>query len=1021
VALDADLPELEVTHKDTFGHEAAEAAALAALAPDLFPLLCVDDPNFYRTTQPKRTFPDSDHVTLKGRVLFRAEPQYVAGRMRAWPKVTAVAFLTPAQAESARTQLATAYDPHRVEIFGRVERGESALVGVFLEGHGWSLEGDIVRVADGWSDSVRLHRVLTYVKGKRGFNEDEANTIDLEPSADLELRAVWVYEGYDEPRALVEIQFATAELGTNAVEVAEYQLRKKVHELLAERLDGDTLCSLESLEKDARALLGDLEGLDRVPEGTALSWRDVAGTAIGHMGRTTAEGDVGVHVEVFSDDYIIPPANAPRWPEVCEATGETPGTQPYFFAQQKEITVNDKLCAGTQRGKACEQDTRNAEEWTKFCTTYQRLLSRIVAYHINQWGIDWDRIKGETDPGHSMGPILAAIPPVERKPLDLAALGIPGLGAQSYYYYHPLRLVEWLTTGMDVAVSNLGEGAAKQLRAYLDIDDEPMDLLQPVEGEPFFSLRVVVNDATHRSGKLPGQKAVLLLDGLRTSPKHEQIAVLLKRGRIGQYSFTEPGATIALAQDEPGYGLPEELGHVRSEYGSEVHLLGDGNAKLEDSGVSCAVAAATARYNRARPAVALAALASDAFKIVKRRVIGAAASGPNSEFIVPPPEELGSTDEEVRYPMQSRTVSVITTVAPPRSTSASTTLEVKFIGGDLESDVSLQLTISTREIAFADQGEDVAKVQLYLSRIRIEGVPCFVRLQNDKGKPIRERRPISGVYEEGTAEALWRFILYFSRTNEWCASTVITTSTGEVDVTPDDCTSVEEKTAELLAAGEYPVVTQEIIDELVEHYRLPWVPPSLVFGDPTRQLQGPGLPLASIKKWNEWSPQQKTTLLPHVDAPSIHLPVTLLEETDGTDALRVEVVVKEEEGYEIAEPVPHTVAELLGGITLRPSGVLTPAKTKPRIEVYACHREIHLLSLELGGVPNLRQSPVDGYAAAALQDFMAAKGAYKTTVDGEWGTKSKKALGAMAAEYGCTKNAQYIELVTRIVEPESEP
>jgi hypothetical protein len=197
------------------------------------------------------------------------------------------------------------------------------------------------------------------------------------------------------------------------------------------------------------------------------------------------------------------------------------------------------------------------------------------------------------------------------------------------------------------------------------------------------------------------------------------------------------------------------------------------------------------------------------------------------------------------------------------------------------------------------------------------------------------------------------------------------------------------------------------------------VPPSLAFGAPVVDAPGPG-ELHMLEDWAAWSNASKTTLLPQLDAPGVLLPVKLVEKTSGTEALRVEVVVNAEHGYQVADPVPRTVADLLGGIVLEPSGVLTPKDAKPRIDVYAQDRTLHLLSMELGGVPNLKKSPTDGYALAALQTYLAAKGEYKGDIDGEWGSKSRTALNKLAAAYGCNKDDRYPELVARLMEPEDD-
>ena len=161
---------------------------------------------------------------------------------------------------------------------------------------------------------------------------------------------------------------------------------------LFERLSSNELVNLAKLEEEVRGSLGNVESIGDVSVG---AWRDVAASVIGQMGRVDGKGTVGVHVEVFSKDYIIPPVNAARWPKVEEdVTPEPQGTQAYFSAQHAAIMVKDKLRAAAQRGKKSQQSTPTTENWQSFCTENHRLLSRVIGFHRNQWLIGLEAGRG---------------------------------------------------------------------------------------------------------------------------------------------------------------------------------------------------------------------------------------------------------------------------------------------------------------------------------------------------------------------------------------------------------------------------------------------------------------------------------------------------------------------------------------------------------------------------------------------------------------------------------------------------
>jgi hypothetical protein len=125
----------------------------------------------------------------------------------------------------------------------------------------------------------------------------------------------------------------------------------------------------------------------------------------------------------------------------------------------------------------------------------------------------------------------------------------------------------------------------------------------------------------------------------------------------------------------------------------------------------------------------------------------------------------------------------------------------------------------------------------------------------------------------------------------------------------------------------------------------------------------------------------------------------------------VQVVVKESDGYRLAEPVPRNLAELIAnGVTLAPSGVMMDSKAKPVVEVFGYGGELRMLTAALGGTPNLLASPVDGLVLAALQNLLAQKGHYTGAIDGCNGPGVRAAIGRAAQDLQ-TQETRYEELV----------
>ncbi len=171
------------------------------------------------------------------------------------------------------------------------------------------------------------------------------------------------------------------------------------------------------------------------------------------------------------------------------------------------------------------------------------LLAEVVAVHTNEWTTPWGEVLKARDRG---GPGVAHAPLSDAWPSNAAALGLPD---GKLRYYHPLRLLEWLTTGVAVRVHLLGTkpgDVAASLRIGGDAGDgQEFDLLATTGGDEVTCFqRALLARSLPSDGTVVRSATVAVHHTKAAIP---EVPVTLRRGEITRVELCEPGATVLRA------------------------------------------------------------------------------------------------------------------------------------------------------------------------------------------------------------------------------------------------------------------------------------------------------------------------------------------------------------------------------------------------------------------------------------------------------------------------------------------
>ena len=924
---------------------------------------------------------------------------------------------------------------HRIRL--RLARGESMLVGVQLTGKPWILEDNRIKVAAGWKKTGRMYRQVNGAGDKRYFPDYKsqgADFLEVEVTPDLELAPVEVFRSNGLGRAFVEVRHV-ATVTDNSAEIERHDHLERTYEALMKRLTADAIVNLDA--DDGVAHLAEVPNMS-----AALGYRTVRDERIGTMGRLSG-GRTGVHVEMFSTENIVAESNAGgRWEVYEEAAGLDNGTVPFFLENLEGVLSagRSKQSAGGGVTSADDPATMlsvleadeavDPAEWIDLSSQPDnaREFSQVVAHHRSQWHLPIVQDAANRK-------ALEKVPDWRRNPTFTAPLGTAGLEGDTFFYFHPLRLIEWCQTGIDVWVGDLPAGHG-DVSLVLEVAGGQFELLRS-PGDDYYSLRLILGDAAdddEQEGEDDDDVAgtcmgKLLLDGLDTEVT--TLDVVLERNEVTRLSVVQPGGEVVPSR-EVGSGdfgseiWPKEIS-VAEGAADTIHLFGDVGGPL--SGMSCSRATllATARFNLLMPQTLKISNPEAGLEIVDVKVTGAVIEPPSGGWgsasehelaLQPTPDRYdpdGESDAELFE--RAGAVTVRAEFALRNADGLSNSASIELSGGDLSTPVGGSVAVRSRDIELGAKGQDVAKLQLYLSQILCGDAPC---LRGEDGGPPE----IDGHYGSLTARALWRFLLRYRPFG--ATSIVSSTAAYAMDDNPRTPEAIEAALDDLIEACGGPAVLAPLRDAIVEHYRLPnvGVSCSVTLGEPRLQSTVPELPA----KWKKWNNTQRTRIVPVLDA--IELIVNVEASTSAPGdlyGLPVEVELVDAAEYQVLDDgasLPSKYKTTLGvliasGICLAPSGRLSGEKSKPRL-VIRSEQGSEIADLTLGGAADVRARGTEvGLDAIVLQHWLKKAEKKKNkpylagSVDGEFGSGSKTAFDDFASkEFKKKDHPTYAEIVT---------
>ncbi len=816
-------------------------------------------------------------------------------------------------------------------IKARLKNKRSALVGVKLKGSGWAIEdGHLVAAADA-PEEVSLYRKIIGSGPDRKFEEPPKDpnavqehevTLDVPPPSGVKIVPLLKPQGRVQS-AVFELIFAATKEGTNQADIDRVDQQNQERRPLVEKLLNGELVDFRKETQLAQAE----RNVNREP---IADMGDVPGPVAGDVDKTVK----GVHFEIFAGKNLVDPSvtgsdgaitPVPKSPWAVWKDSSTDG----FFSKDFVNKLIELLKKEQEQHRfqlnhldeAFGQDNVvQPEEWMAFCKQNGRPLSRLITVHQPEWKIDWAaQVKTANTRGiHT---------PQDHKD-DLSKKSgqinwgngvsfddIPG----DVFFYHPLRFIEWINTGVDFAIS----GTEKQ----------PKVKVQPPGGD---EIELTATKETPAAGEKVDQKPGLfryrtfagegdkdqvplrvVLENVDTAVP--EFNVMIYRGEVRTIRLIQPRVRKEFQSLQPSiaaeYAVPVTQSGAN---GGAAWLLADGNAALQNCGYSITALLFTVEYNVLIPGSVTLELSGDDGFSMRADVAGATAKAPK----VPTPFQksitLSLADDFVPAKQVKDSVVrgakayniTLDVLAATRKCDAKATLKATFSGGDFVSPKTITVEVGTRTLAFDNakqkppakegasslHGEDVAKLQLYLSQLfAADDAPCYRRLANgSEFTPDKTGTALTnGNYGKSTARALWRFIYAYGGDKNWKAWPIkVKNAKGEdgTAATKDQITAVPASMleappptkavdpangpADLFAQrvggyaktyDHYPVVDAALIDEIVKRFKPPFIMPHIeVF---LEKFSIPSTPTgASVREdWNKDGNIGKSTVLPMAD------------------------------------------------------------------------------------------------------------------------------------------------------------
>lgn len=1048
-----------------------------------------------RGTQKARFFERSAAITLQAsavRLMFRLrEPVATTGpkpttgekpvhKTRAWPDLSACVRLTEAQLRDLNAALQTPEQARLRAVQRRLAAGLSRLYGVeFSEASGWTYHHT--------TQTVQGAAAPTGVEGRLHLSDVtiQGAVIDLEPVTTVT----------SEPPNAVHrehaLEFAPVQLlYRKADDRAIAQPRAALIEVFAAvpkapASNNDGVIKAVRAENDRRRPL-----LERFRQGGVVDLsdknldlsREVVGT-MGVVARPDARAlTEGFHFEVFAGtnlagpvdgaDNAITPVPGSNWLVLRDDDAADQYTAGFVERIYALLSEQDSLGLDRSAIDAEGQQSRvlTPTEWLEFTGANALAISQLIAVHTSEWRTDFRKVLEH--PGARRAPLSPDRQQSQRDDVDRLAWWADGLALQGadrarpLFHFHPLRLIEWMTTGLDIDTRNVAEpgitvhlGTRRERTFALTADPRSPGAKGAPPPDRSFHFRTAVGEGAARV------HATLELVGFETATT--LLPVQVQRGSLRRIQLQRPRVGATRVEHGPTVvDLPVPVKVTADP--RHLFLLADGNTRLPDVGVSRVTIFVEVIYNYRSPTrLKLGLTNPQAYAIVDVRPPGerfVASGGPNGEVHVvigPDPAQASPFEQSTGFVVE-------VDVAAGNECGEETMLTATVEGGDFVAGArgasTKSASIATRVLRAGKHttpGADLAKLGLYLSQIpAADGLPCYrstgsvsATVGGGPSSSSKERKlVVDGSYSEHLARAIWRFAYTYvhDRSNRLGVDSVAYTDANgkaPAEGSPVALADLRTPPAPAVAAARqgrncahYPVVDHALVEAIALRFAMPYVAPAVHF-----EVEDAPLPAAEPTRvpkpftfgraeWNK-TDLGKTAILPH-EADAVHIWITSPDlELVGR---RLELAVQLSPGSAYCFPgrashldvVLTAPLEQRRRITLLYSGTAS-AEPARNLLVVSLRGGGELASLQLAGARALERkaagasrdaailqfylSQLEDESTRAVDSLLKKKVKDATLVDGVWDDASLKALALFKKQHGEKHGAASVQSFARVV------
>jgi hypothetical protein len=472
------------------------------------------------------------------------------------------------------------------------------------------------------------NRSVVQPKPLKHIDADSPALLVVQPTADVAVQPLEVFEIGGRTFALVEIMFAV----DASAAMTSHEEENRVKELNAKRKK-----IVAKLKKHEIVNFIELASSKTLTEAD----RSLGAEIIGRFGADETKSKPSFHFEIFSGKNLIEesakgsagaavPVPKTRWAVLKDDKDDV--FTPAFIQRMlgvmmvmpKGATVDIRpLSAALLAGGVLKP-----EEWINFYRTNAATLSRVITVHKPEWAVPWEQVwKAKDTRGRDWTDDLPALTKgtkgerAQREEMKAAlqafrfwdeGLALPGVdNVNAVFFYHPLRLIEWLKTGIDITVAGLAKPEDAVLKLILDDEEIPLEY-DSISGA--WSLRTFLGDI--RQGK---NTKLVLEKGIETQNK-EITPVRIRRGEVTTLALVNPSLKVAVEQDQTSVGFAVAVKQASVGYHGAAYLLADGNRHLAKSGYSRATFRVDVAYNVKPPDSVTLSIEGDALRFAEYAV-----------------------------------------------------------------------------------------------------------------------------------------------------------------------------------------------------------------------------------------------------------------------------------------------------------------------------------------------------------------------------------------------------------------